>query len=49
MKGVAHISFAGGGLIVAAPSGYARELLVEHLHVCLLRHTPVHVALDSRS
>ena len=38
MKGVAHISFEGGGLIVPAQTPYEREMLFEHVEVSTKRY-----------
>lgn len=45
MKGVALISFAGGGIIVPAKTPYDRELLFEHVSSLAKRYGQVHLAL----
>jgi hypothetical protein len=48
MKGFAHISFVGGGLIVPVQTPYERELLVEHLEASAKRHGSVQTEVDRR-
>jgi hypothetical protein len=48
MKGFAHISFAGGGLIVPAQTPYERELLVEHIEASTRRHGSVQLEVNRR-
>ena len=38
MKGMARVSFPGGGLIVPAHTPYDRELLFEHVEACAKQH-----------
>ena len=38
MKGIAHVSFQGGGLIVPAHTPYERELLFEHVEASTKQH-----------
>jgi hypothetical protein len=46
MKGLAHISFPGGGLIVAAQTPYERELLFEHVELSTKRYGRVRLDLS---
>lgn len=48
MKGVAHISFAGCGLILPAYTPYERQLLVEQVEVSTRRHGSVQVDFNGR-
>jgi hypothetical protein len=38
MKGIAHVSFQGGGLILPAHTPYDRELLFEHVEASAKQH-----------
>ena len=38
MKGIAHVSFQGGGLIVPAQTPYERQLLFEHVEASAKQH-----------
>jgi hypothetical protein len=49
MKGVARISFPGGGLLVPAKTPYEREVLFEHVHEYTKRHGQVRVELNGRA
>ena len=40
MKGIAHVSFQGGGLIVPAQTPYERQLLFEHVEASAKQHGP---------
>lgn len=46
MKGIAQISFQGGGLFLPAKTPYERELLLEHAKMCTRRHGRVRLALN---
>jgi TPP-dependent indolepyruvate ferredoxin oxidoreductase alpha subunit len=46
---VAHISFAGGGFIVAAHTPYERQLLVEHVLDRARTHQRVQVAVGRQT
>ena len=46
MQGTAHISFAGGGLILPAQTPYERQLLFEHVEASAKQHE--HVAFSAR-
>lgn len=48
MKGVAHVSFEGGGLIVPAHTPYQRELLFEHVEASTKRRGDVQLRLNGR-
>jgi hypothetical protein len=48
MMGVAHISFAGGGLIVPAQTPYERELLIEHIEASAKARGSIGLDLDGR-
>ena len=41
MKGIAHVSFHGGGLIVPVHTPYDRQLLFEHVEASAKRHGDV--------
>lgn len=49
MNSVAHLSFAGGGLLLPARDPYERELLVEHIVARAQRNGGVRVALHRRA
>jgi hypothetical protein len=46
MRGVAHISFAGGGVFLPARNPYDREILVEHVADRVRSKGELQVALD---
>ena len=46
MKGIAHVSFQGGGLIVPAHTPYDCELLFEHAEAATERHGDVRFDLN---
>ncbi len=46
MRGVAHISFEGGGLIVPVQTPYERQLLFEHVEVSTKRHGSVRLDVN---
>jgi hypothetical protein len=48
MRGVAHISFSGGGVFLPARNPYDREILVEHVADRVRSKGEVQVALDDR-
>jgi hypothetical protein len=48
MRGIAHISFAGGGVFLPAANPYDREVLVEHVAERVRSKREVLVALDDR-
>ena len=48
MRGVAHISFAGGGVFLPARNPYDREILAEHVADRVRSKGEVQVALDDR-
>jgi len=48
MRGVAHISFAGGGVFLPARNPYDREILAEHVADRVRCKGEVQVALDDR-
>jgi hypothetical protein len=48
MKGVARISFHGGGLLLPAKTPYERELLFEHITDCTKRHGQVRLEFNRR-
>ena len=48
MNDIAHISFAGGGLIVPAQTPYECELLVEHIEASTRRHGYVRLDVNRR-
>ena len=48
MKGVARISFDGGGLFLPAKTPYEREVLFEHVDRYAKRHGRVCVELNRR-
>jgi len=47
-EGIAHVSFAGGGLFVPARSPYDREMLVEHVLDRVRSKGSVQVLVDER-
>lgn len=47
-KGVAHISFAGGGIFLPARNPYDRQLLVEHVGARVQSSGPVQVLLEDQ-
>src|SRR5947208_3275352 len=47
-KGVAHVSFSGGGMFVPARSPYDRQLLVEHVLDGVRRRGNVQVLVDDQ-
>ena len=49
MNSVAHISFAGGGLLLPARDPYERELLVEHVVARARQNAAVRVAVHGRA
>lgn len=48
MRGMAHISFSGGGVFLPARNPYDREMLVEHVSERVRSRGAVQVALDDR-
>ncbi len=48
MRGIAHISFQGGGLIVPAHTPYERQLLFEHVELFTKRRGGVRLSLNGR-
>ena len=48
MRGIAHISFAGGGVFLPAGNPYDREVLVEHVAERARSKGEILVALDDR-
>ncbi len=48
MRGVAHISFVGGGVFLPARNPYDRQVLVEHVADQVRSKGEVQVALDDR-
>lgn len=48
MRGVAHISFTGGGVFLPARNPYDRQVLVEHVADQVRSKGEVQVALDDR-
>lgn len=48
MRGIAHISFAGGGVFLPARNPYDREVLVEHVADRVRSKGEVLVTLDDR-
>ena len=48
MKGVAHISFERGGLILPTLTPYQREVLVDHVEQSAQRHGSIDLDLDDR-
>jgi hypothetical protein len=48
MKGVAHISFEGGGSFLPAQTPYERELLIEHVEVSARGRGSVGLDLNGR-
>jgi hypothetical protein len=46
LKGVAHISFIGGGVIMPSHTPYEREILVQHVEAATKRHGSVRLAVD---
>lgn len=46
MQGTAHISFAGGGLILPAATPYQRQLVFEHFEASAKQHE--HVGLIAK-
>ena len=48
MKGVARISFQGGGLFLPVKTPYEREVLFEHVDRYAKRHGRVRVELNRR-
>ncbi len=49
MNSVAHLSFAGGGLLLPARDPYERELLVEHVLARARQNGTVRVAFHGRA
>jgi len=48
MRGIAHISFVGGGVFVPARNPYDRQLLVEHVAERTRAKGKVQVTVDDR-
>lgn len=48
MRGIAHISFQGGGLIVPAHTPYERQLLFEHIELVTKRRGAARLSLNGR-
>jgi hypothetical protein len=48
MKGIAQISFHGGGLVLTAKTPYDRELLFEHIKQYVNRYGLVRLQLNRR-
>ena len=48
MRGIAHISFVGGGVFLPARNPYDRQVLVEHVADHVRSKGEVQVALDDR-
>jgi len=48
MRGVAHISFEGGGLIVPVQTPYERQLFFEHIDLSAKRHGSVRLKINRR-
>jgi hypothetical protein len=46
-KGIAHISFAGGGFFLPARNPYDRQLLVEHVSECVRTKGHVQVLMGN--
>jgi hypothetical protein len=49
MRGMAHISFAGGGVFLPARNPYDREMLVEHVADSVRSKGDLQVAVDGVS
>jgi hypothetical protein len=49
MRGMAHISFAGGGVFLPARNPYDREMLVEHVADSVRSKGELQVAVDGVS
>jgi hypothetical protein len=47
-KGIAHVSFAGGGFFLPARNPYDRQLLVEHVGECARTKGHVQVLMGNR-
>lgn len=48
MRGIAFISFPGGGLVLPARTPYERELLFQHVKQCANRYGRVRLAFNRR-
>jgi hypothetical protein len=48
MKGIALISFQGGGVVLPARTPYEREVLFDHVRQCVNRHGRVRLAFNRR-
>ena len=48
MQGTAHISFAGGGLILPAHTPYDRQLVFEHVEASAKHHQQVELSARGR-
>jgi hypothetical protein len=48
MQGNAHISFAGGGLILPAQTPYDRELVFEHIEASAKQHARIELSAKGR-
>jgi hypothetical protein len=48
MHGTAHISFAGGGLILPAYTPYDRELVFEHIEASAKQHAHMELSAKGR-
>jgi hypothetical protein len=46
LKGVAHISFLGGGCIMPSHTPYEREVLIQHIEAAGRRHGNVRLRVD---
>ena len=49
MPGTAHISFAGGGLILPAQTPYECQLLFEHVEASAKQHEQVELSAKGRN
>jgi hypothetical protein len=47
-KGIAHVSFAGGGFFLPARNPYDRQLLVEHVSECVRTKGHVQVLMGDQ-
>lgn len=47
MRGVAQISFVGGGMFLPSRTPYEREMVFEHAESCARRHGRAQLALNN--
>jgi len=49
MKGIAKLTFPGGGIVLPGRTPYERELLVEHIQYHVRRRSALHLELDGHN